>query len=75
MLRVLSTVQDNDMYTYRDAMWQPDFPEFVREMKKEINNHHNQCHWKIIWRVNANNPKTILAIWSFKRKDYQTTPS
>ena len=66
--QVFSSVQDNDTYTYRQAREQPDFIEFVKAMKKEIDDHHNRKHWKIIKRSAHNNPRTILAIWSFKRK-------
>ena len=61
-------MQDNDTYTYKQARDQPDFIELVKAMKKEIDDHHNQKHWKIVKRSEHNNPRTILAIWSFKRK-------
>ena len=66
--QAFNSVQDNDTYTYKQAMEQPDYFEFVKAMKKEIDDHHDQQHWKIVKRVDFGNPRTILAIWLFKRK-------
>ena len=66
--QVFSAVQDNDTYTYKQALDQPDSIEFVKAMRKEINDHDDRKHWKIVKRSDHNNPRTILAIWSFKRK-------
>ena len=66
--QVFASLQDNDTYTYREAMQQSDRRDFVVAMYKEIMDHHNRDHWKIVNRHSVGNPKTILAIWSFKRK-------
>ena len=66
--QVFSSVQDNNIYTFRDAMRQPDSSEFIKAMYKGIQDHHECVHLKIVLRASVGNPKTILAIWSFKRK-------
>ena len=68
--QVFASVQDNDTYTYRQAMQQSDNRDFVFAMNKEINDHHERKHWRIVMRDSVGYPKTILAIWSFKRKRF-----
>lgn len=66
--QVLSGIVDNEVYTFRDAMRQSDRKEFIEAMTKEVNDHHDRGHWKIVKRAEMNFPKTIQAVWSFKRK-------
>ena len=48
---------------------QPDTKEFVRAMMQEMDDHETRNHWKLMLRSNLPpGTKTILAIWSFKRK-------
>ena len=49
-------------------MKQPDYREFVKAMRKELDDHESRKHWTIRKRSDVGHPKTILAIWSFKRK-------
>ena len=49
---------------------QPDYCDFIVAMSKEIEDHTACGHWKIRKRSECNNPKIILAIWSFKQKRY-----
>ena len=59
----------NDVYTYRDMLKQPDAAKFVEAMIKEITDHDDRKHSIGIPRSSMPKvTKTILAIWSFKRK-------
>lgn len=66
--QVLAGIVDNEVYTFKDAMQQQDRAQFIDAMIKEANDHHDRGHWKIVKRAEANFPKTIQAVWSFKRK-------
>lgn len=66
--QIFATLSDNETYTFKDAMAQPDKDDFLKAMIKEANDHHDRKHWEIVKRTEHDNPKTILAIWSFKRK-------
>lgn len=58
----------NEVYTFREAMQQPDRAEFVQAMVKEVDDFTKRKHWKVVSRKSIGNAKTIKAIWSFKRK-------
>ena len=50
---------------------QPDAAEFVKAMMKEADDHETKNQWEVIPRwQKPPNVKTILAIWSFKRKRF-----
>jgi len=52
-------------------MKQPDRADFVRATVKKIDDHETREHWKIMLRSDMpEGAKTIMAIWSFKRKRY-----
>ena len=60
---------DNDTYSLREMLKQPDVSKFVEAMVKEIDDHVRREHWDIIPRSTMpTGTKTILAVWSFKRK-------
>ncbi len=60
---------DNESYHFHEAMKQPDREDFLRAMEKELDDHHNNKHWKLILRSEIKDGiKPIKAIWSFKRK-------
>ena len=66
----LSTV-DNGTYTLRDMLKQEDKAEFIKAMEVEVNDHESRNHWTLMPCSNMpSDAKTILAIWSFKRKLY-----
>ena len=45
--------------------------QFVEAMTKEIDDHTKRKHWEIFLRSEVpNNVKTIMSIWSFKRKRF-----
>ena len=60
---------NNDTYTYSQMLKLDDRASFVEAMRKEVEDHEKRKHWTIVPRKNMpTNAKTILAIWSFKRK-------
>jgi hypothetical protein len=62
---------DNDTYTLRDMLKQEDKSSFITAMMKEVRDHESRNHWTIMPRsVIPSGTKTILAVWSFKRKRY-----
>jgi hypothetical protein len=59
----------NETYTFRDMLKQEDRLQFVDAMGKEIEDHTRRDHWEIIPRsLMPAEMKTIMSIWSFKRK-------
>lgn len=74
-LNVLSTFayaamnDTNDTFTFKEMCQQPDMPKFIDAMVKEVADHNERLHWDIIPRAEIPaGMKTILAVWSFKRK-------
>ena len=50
---------------------QDDRQQFVEAMQKEINDRLKCKHWEVILRSEVpKNVKTIMSIWSFKRKRF-----
>ena len=61
----------NESYTFKEMMNQEDRGSFVEAMQKEIDDHTKREHWEIILRSDMpKDMKTIMAIWSFKRKRF-----
>ena len=61
--------EDNESYTFKQMLKQPDAADFIQAMMKETADHESRDHWTVIPR--SRKPpgvKTILAIWAFKRK-------
>jgi hypothetical protein len=45
--------------------------KFFKAMEVEIRDHKDKCHWTLMLRKDLPvNVKTIMAIWSFKRKRF-----
>ncbi len=66
---VFATSDDNDCYTYSSMLKQDDRGELVKAMLKETAVHEAWKHWLVIKRLDMpTHAKTILSIWSFKRK-------
>jgi hypothetical protein len=66
-----STVASNETFNYKEALQQPDKIEFIKAMINEVANHETRKHWTLMKRCDLpNGTKTIMAIWSFKRKQY-----
>jgi hypothetical protein len=66
-----STVASNETFNYKEALQQPDKIEFIKAMINEVDDHKTRKHWTLMKRYDLpNGTKTIMAIWSFKRKQY-----
>ena len=65
-----STLSDNESYTMKEMLLQPDVKDFVVAMTDEIKAHEDNEHWEVVHRSKVGSHKTILAIWSFKRKRF-----
>ena len=70
LTHVFASKQDNETYSYREMLKQDDFRDFIQAMVKEVEDHTKRRHWVIRSRAKCNYPKTILAVWSFKRKRF-----
>jgi hypothetical protein len=61
--------ENNETYTFREMLKQEDRDNFIEAMQVEIDAHQTREHWEIIPRSQMpKEMKTIMAIWSFKRK-------
>ena len=64
-------LSNNEVFTYSQAMRQPDRQEFIKAMAKEVGDHEERGHWELVLRSTLpEGVKTIKAIWSFKRKRF-----
>ncbi len=65
------SIASNKTFTYKEAMRESDYHEFVKAMVKEVEDHESRNHWAIMqhWDM-PNDTKTIMSIWSFKPKLY-----
>ncbi len=61
----------NETFSYNQALKQADFCKFIQAMIDEVNDNEVRGHWTLIKRCNLpQGTKTIMSIWSFKRKRY-----
>lgn len=61
----------NDIFTLREILKQDDRMEFIEAMQKEVQDHVDRKHWTMISRsAIPKGTKTIMSVWSFKRKRY-----
>jgi hypothetical protein len=66
-----SSIASNDMFTYKQAMCEKNYHKFVKAVIKEVDDHENRNHWTIMRCSDMPvDTKTIMCIWSFKRKSY-----
>jgi hypothetical protein len=66
-----ASVASNETFTYKQAMQEKDYIEFVKAMVKEVDDHELRDHWTLIPRQDMPvDTKTIMAFWSFKRKRF-----
>mmetsp|Transcript_21410 Transcript_21410/g.29994 ORF Transcript_21410/g.29994 Transcript_21410/m.29994 type:complete len:173 (+) Transcript_21410:38-556(+) len=52
----------NDVSHFHEAMRQPDREEFIQAMMKELRDHHENKHWRLVKRFTIGNAKTVKAI-------------
>ena len=70
-MALLAEKQDNKSCKFWEIPKQSDAAEFIRAMMKETGDHESRGHWTVIPRhEKPPSVKTILAVWSFKRKRY-----
>ena len=68
--------EQNQSYTFKDMLLQPDKSDFIIAIVKEVEVHEVINHWKLMKKSKVNNKhknkdgklKTILSLWYFKRK-------
>ncbi len=66
-----SSIVLNETFTYKQAMKEKDFTDFVLAMVHKVDDHEKHGHWTIIQHCDMPaNSMTIMGIWSFKRKRY-----
>ena len=64
-------VSTNDTFTLSELLKQDNIRGFVEAMVKEVSDHESREHWEMFSRADMpKGCKTMLAIWSFKRKSY-----
>ena len=67
----LATNSENDTYNFKEVLQQSDKSEFIKAMMIETHDHENRNHWELYERSKIPKGKrTILSVWSFKRKRY-----
>ena len=66
-----SSVASNETFNYKEALQQSDKIDFIKAMINEVDDHKTRKHWTLMKRCDIPaGTKTIMAIWSFKRKRY-----
>ena len=68
LMALITAMIDKDTLTYGEMKRQPDKPQFITAMQKEISDHEKRKHWKLVHRSKTKGEKTIMAIWYFRRK-------
>jgi hypothetical protein len=66
-----SSIASNETFSYNQALKQDNFCEFIKAMMAEVSDHESRSHWTLNKGCNLpQDTKTIMSIWSFKRKQY-----
>jgi hypothetical protein len=69
--QVYAYATSNECFTYSQMLREEDNKQFFKAMEVELDDHEVQHHWTLMERVNMPpGAKTIMAIWSFKRKRF-----
>ena len=68
---MLATEATNETFTFKNALKEDDYKLFIEAMIKEVNDHEERKHWTLLERRDMPpGTKTIMSIWSFKRKRF-----
>ena len=67
-MNLITAIMVKDTLTYGEMKRQPDKPQFITAMQKEISDHKKRKHWKLVHQSETKGAKTIIAICSFGRK-------
>ena len=63
--------ENNETFTFQQMLKEKDSANFIQAMKKEVDDHETRGHWQVVPRSQKPpGKKSILAIWSFKRKRF-----
>jgi hypothetical protein len=66
-----SSEASSEMFTYKQVLQESDYCEFIKLMIYEVNDHKSWGHWTcILCSDMPPDTKTIMSIWSFKRKRF-----
>jgi hypothetical protein len=69
LLFAFAASADPDTMYLHEAMRQPDREQFIRAMKKEVNDHTTNGNWMVVHRSEVPKGQQVLpAVWSMKRK-------
>ena len=67
-MSLIKSMIGKDTLTYGGVKRQPEKPQFITAMQKEISDHKKCKHWKLVHQSETKGAKTIMAIWSFRRE-------
>ena len=68
-IAMVSSNSDPDTMTLDEALRQPDRHEFIKAMHKELSDHIQRKHWKVVpLKSIPANKRAIPMVWSMKRK-------
>ena len=66
-----SSIPLNETFSYNKALKRADFCKIMKAMIVEVNDHESRSNWTLTKRCDfPHDTKTIMSIWSFKRKQY-----
>jgi hypothetical protein len=66
-----SSIISNKTFSYNQALKQDNFCKFIKAMMVEVSDHESRSHWTLTKCCDLpQDIKTIMSIWSFKRKQY-----
>jgi hypothetical protein len=61
----------NEAFNYKQALQEPDYHKFVKAMVNKVDDHESRVHWTLTKHCDLPpGTKTIMNIWSFKRKQH-----
>lgn len=65
---------DPDIMYYHEILKEPDKPQFIQAMEKEVQQHNDRKNWKLVKRTNIpSNFKVLPCVWAMRRKRNLTT--
>lgn len=68
------SLQPHSILKYHEVLKEPDKDEFFKAMSKEVNDHEERKHWRVIHRSQIPKGHSVLpSVWSFVRKVCKST--
>ena len=65
---LITAMTSKNTLTYGETKQQLDKPHFITAMQKEISDYEQRKNWNSVHQSEIKGAKTIIAIWSFRRK-------